>query len=322
MTPAQSPHLDAATLARHLAWPALIDAMSHMHRQDCQVPERLHYEVGRAGASAQDKATLLVMPAWSSRHIGLKVVNVFPANARAGHPALNSTYQLFSNETGTLIATLEGMALTVRRTVATSAAAAARLARDDARHLLVLGAGRVARLIPHAYARVRPLARVEVWDIDAGLAQTLVNELRMQGFEARIAPDLDAAIGRADMVSAATLSTRPLVHAHCVKPGTHVDLIGAFRPTMRESDDALMAHATIVVDTPMACHEAGDLCQPLQSGLLRRQAISTLADVVDGRHPGRRHAQEVTVFKSVGSARADLVAAALAVQAREASARP
>ncbi|HOV03505.1 MAG TPA: ornithine cyclodeaminase family protein, partial [Kaistiaceae bacterium] len=137
--------------------------------------------------------------------------------------------------------------------------------------------------------------------------------LSREGIAARVATDLEAAVRDADIVSCATLSKAPLVCGAWLKPGAHLDLVGAFRPDMRESDDAAVRRASLFVDTRAgALEEGGDLADPIARGVVSAADIrADLADLVAGRHPGRSAAEEVTLFKSVGTAIEDLAAARL-----------
>jgi ornithine cyclodeaminase len=258
------------------------------------------------------------MPAWEDaarpeRFLGTKIVTVFPGNTARGLPGLTSTYILYDGHTGTQLALLDGNTITGRRTVAASALAASFLAREDAKSLLVLGSGRVASLIPEAYLAVRAIDEVKVWDIDPGGAQRLVRRLTDQGLTASIATDLETAVRSTDIVSAANLATSPLVRGEWLRPGTHVDLIGGFTPLMREADDETVRRASVYVDTLEATHEAGDLVQPIHNGSFSEDQIRASLDQLcrnDG--PARTSREEITYFKAVGTALADLAAAKMA----------
>lgn len=302
--------INADQLAELLPWPELVGRMKSMFASATTVPERLHYSVGNAGM--RETPTLLLMPAWNDEFLGVKIVNVFPDNAQHKIAALNSTYLLYSNKTGQTLASIDGNQLTAMRTAATSAAAADFLARKDATHLLVVGAGRVASLIPAAYSAVRKLQSVKVWNRHPEAAEKFVAQLRTKGFNASVTNDLKAAVENSDLISAATLSTQPLILGAWVKPGTHIDLIGGFRKNMREADDALVANATLFADTKMAWVEAGDFIHPLKWGLIEADAITTLDKLCSGQHAGRNDEKQITLFKSVGSALADIGAASLA----------
>src|ERR1700704_510843 len=182
-------------------------------------------------------ATLLRMPAWKPHDaLGVKIVNVFPGNNKKGLPGLHSLYCLFDAEHGTPIALLDGNVITARRTAAVSALAASYLARSDAVSLLVVGAGRIASLLPEAYREVRAIRRVSVWNPTPAAAQVLIDRLRALDFDASVAPDLEAAVRAADIVTCATLATEPLVLGDWLHPGIHLDLIGSFTAQMRETD--------------------------------------------------------------------------------------
>lgn len=169
-----------------------------------------------------------------------------------------------------------------------------------------------ARRVPEAYRAVRPIAEVSVWDINRESAARMVADLSNRGFLASIETDLEAGVRNADIVSAATLATSPLIQGAWLSPGIHVDLIGGFTPKMREADSEAVRRATVYVDTPEALHEAGDLSQPIASTLISANHIrGTLAELARGAISGRSNPQQITLFKAVGSGLADLVAAKL-----------
>jgi ornithine cyclodeaminase len=258
------------------------------------------------------------MPAWhdtqrSSRYLGIKIVTVFPGNTGRGIPGLTSTYMLYDSLTGEQLALIDGNTITTRRTVAASALAADYLARKDASRLLVVGAGRVASLIPDAYRAVRQIEHVDIWDIDAASATRLARRLEQQGVTVAVVEDLEQAVGAADIVSAATLATTPLVKGEWLRPGTHLDLIGGFTPAMREADDEAIRRSAVFIDTTEALHEAGDLVQPIKAGVFSDEMVrSTLDELCRRDHPARTTAEEITLYKAVGTALADLAAATMA----------
>lgn len=300
------PAVDAA-----LPFAALIEALRQGFAAGCTAPVRHHHPVPRSGA---DAATLLIMPAWQQdRRLGVKVVQVSPGNEARGLPTVDGLYLLFDAVTGTPLAVMDGKAITERRTAAASALAASYLARPDASRLLVIGAGAIAAMLVPAHATVRPIERVRLWNRSEAKAHALAQRLAHDGFAVEVVRDLDAAVAAADIVAAATMSAVPLVKGAAVRPGTHVDLVGAFNPALRESDDALLAGASLFVDTrDGAMKEAGDLVQAMASGAIDETAVQAeLAELCRGEHPGRRSPDEVTVFKSVGAAIEDLVAANL-----------
>ncbi|ANN67035.1 ornithine cyclodeaminase family protein [Bordetella bronchialis] len=300
---------DSATTAARLPFDRLIPALEKMFVQGCTVPRR-HNHILHDTDGAKD--SLLIMPAWQDDYLGIKHVTIYPGNGSRGLPGLHSTYTLYNAVNGVPLALIDGDQITVRRTAAASALAASFLARQDARKLLVVGAGNVATALAPAYAAVRDIRQVRVWDRYPEKAATLAAALATQGFDAAAAPDLDAAVREADIVTCATLSQEPLVRRACLRPGTHVDLIGGFQPFMRESDDATFADTSVFVDTEEALDKAGDLLSPIAAGVFRRDGVlATLEALCRRAHPGRRAADEITVYKAVGAASEDLAAAML-----------
>lgn len=304
---------DAHSTRAALPFPALIDALDAMFVAGCEVPLRHTHKVDVADAP---QGTVLIMPAWQANgFLGIKTVNIFAGNSARGLPGLFSTYVLYDARTGQPLAQIDGDEITSRRTAAASALAARHLARADARHLLVVGAGRVARLLPDAYRAVRPIDTVTVWSRRRDAAETLAGEWRDAGFDAVATDDLAQAAARADIVSCATLSHSPVVHGAWLRPGTHLDLIGSFTPQMREADDACFAASRLFVDTPEALQKSGELLEPMANGVFTAADVAgTLESLCRGQTTGRRSATERTVFKSVGTALEDLAAAILVYQ--------
>ena len=228
---------------------------------------------------------------------------MFAANATRGLPSLHAVYTLFDAASGVPLALIDGAALTARRTACASALAASYLARADATRLLVVGAGRVASLVPMAMAAVRPIQQVRVWNHRSEGAHTLARTLCEQGLRAEATDDLHGAVQHADIVSCATLSTQPLVRGESLRPGTHLDLIGSFAPDMREADALCVGRAMVFVDTDEALAKAGDLLQAIAEGTFEYDALQgTLEQLCRGQRGGRANASEITLFKSVGSA--------------------
>jgi ornithine cyclodeaminase/alanine dehydrogenase-like protein (mu-crystallin family) len=296
--------IDAAEIAQRLPFDRLVSALREGFIAGAEVPTRHHHSIGTVG-------TLLLMPCWvSGGYLGVKMAGVFPGNRDRDLPSVHSTYLLCDATTGEQLAMLDGAELTRRRTIATAALAATYLARPDARTLLVVGTGAVASLAAHAYRAIRPITRVLVWNVRPAGAEELTAALCCDGFDARTVTDLSTAAAQADIISCATLATAPLLRGVWLRPGVHVDLIGSFRPDMREADDDAISAGPVFVDTPDALAESGDLSQPLADGTLSHNDIrATLAELCRKQHVGRSHTAEITVFKSVGTALTDLAAA-------------
>ena len=303
--------VDAAATAAALPFETLVPALRTMFARGCDVPPRQVLGIAADPARGGEGITSLLMPAWlPGRYYGLKCVNVAPGNAMCGLPGVHASYLLHDASTGVPLALIDGSELTSRRTAAASALAADWLARTDARHLLVVGAGRVAALLPAAYRAVRAIERVTVWARRPEAAEALAARWRQQGFDAAAAADLAAAAAGADIVSCATLATEPLVRGAWLRPGSHLDLIGSFTPAMRETDDDALRGAGLWVDTDEALAKSGDLLGPLARGVFTAADVrGTLAALARGAARGRQQASERTVFKSVGTALEDLAAA-------------
>jgi ornithine cyclodeaminase len=264
--------------------------------------------------SARD--SLLLMPAWStgeSGAIGVKLVTVMPGNRERGLETVNAVYAVFDRASGAPLAVIDGDALTVRRTAAASLLAARYLARPDARNVLVVGTGRLAPYMARAHCARCEVTRLRIWGRNGEGAQTLAQTLRDEGLPAQAVDDLESAVRDSDIVSCATTATTPIIRGAWLAPGTHVDLVGGFRRSMREADDTAVCRARIYVDTYAgALTEAADIADPLERGVIGREHVrGELAELVAGSVAGRGSADEITLFKSVGTALEDLAAAQL-----------
>jgi ornithine cyclodeaminase len=308
--------LDREQVRERLPWDRLIDAMEAMFRQGCISPRRHHHDVvGKSG-----KATVLLMPAWQpDRTLGVKIVNVFPQNLSRGIPSVSGIYVLFDGTTGEPNAVIEGTELTARRTAAASALASKYLSRPDARWHLMIGTGRLSLNLIEAHRQVRPIEQVVVWGRNPNKAAAVATQAAALGVDAQATDDLASAVRKADIVTCATLSPLPLVKGEWLTQGTHVDLVGSFRPDLRESDDDVLRRADVIaVDTRAnALVEAGDIVQALNSKVIAADDIAAeLADLVNGQHCGRSDSKQITVYKSVGASIEDLAAALLVVQTK------
>jgi ornithine cyclodeaminase len=307
------PFVAADQVRAALPYPALMDALrvAFAEADQVQVPRRHAHPL-------PGDATLLLMPAWrAQRQLGIKLVTVTPSNRERDLPTVHALYVLSDTDTGAPLAIIDGEVLTLRRTAAVSALASRFLSRADSRSLLLVGTGRLAPEMVVAHCHARDIERVMVWGRSERKAQETIERIKQAGLPDHVSIDtelvLAAACAGADIICCATTSTEPLLRAEWVKPGTHIDLVGGFRPNMREADDALMSTTALFVDTlEGALAEAGDLVQPIQAGLLQATDIrADLSALARASHPGRQSPEQITLFKSVGSALADLAAAGL-----------
>jgi len=305
--------LGSSEVVAALDFPSLIESLRQMFRSGADAPRRHQVTIPVPG---QADGTLLVMPAWQGgRYIGIKLLTVFPDNGVHDKPSIMGRYLLLDGKTGEPMAMLDAPALTARRTAAASALAASYLARPDCERLLMVGTGALALHLIEAHAAVRPIVNVLVWGRDATKAAKLAHRLDRRSLKVAATTDLANAVRGAHIICCATASQTPLIQGHWLPLGVHLDLVGGFRPDMREADDDCIRRARIFVDTrDGAIHEAGDIVQPIEAGLLREDDIAgDLFDLTRGSRAGRRYHDQITLFKSVGSALEDLAAAQLAL---------
>ncbi|MBN9075745.1 MAG: ornithine cyclodeaminase [Rhizobiales bacterium 65-79] len=306
--------IPADEVDRCLNFPDLVEALREAFRAGAIQPTRHHHHVEKPDGAA---STLLLMPAWTDfaaagssegGYVGVKVVTVSPDNNALGKPAVMGLYLLLDGRTCEPRALIDGQRLTLWRTAAASALAATYLARKDASRLLVVGAGALAPFLARAHSAVRQIREIRIWNRTAANAERIAEALRQEGIAAVASENLDESVGWADIVSCATISSTALVKGALLKPGVHVDLVGAFTPAMRESDDEAVRRARVFVDTRAgAMKEAGDIVQALESGALaEKDIVADLAQLTRGEKAGRVSDGEITLFKSVGAALEDL----------------
>jgi ornithine cyclodeaminase len=306
--------LSAADVEGALDWDSLVERLRRAFRRGAEVPVRHHHEIANPGGP---EGTLLLMPAWrAGLHIGIKVVTIFPDNDARSLPSVMGTYLLLDGKSGAPIALIDGPMLTVKRTAAASALASSYLSRPDCERFLMIGTGSLAPYLITAHASVRPICNVLIWGRSPDKALRLAKRLDRPDFRVAATDDLEAAVRGAHVISCATLSKDPLVQGDWLQPGQHLDLVGAFRPDMRESDDTAIRRARVFVDTrDGALTEAGDIVQPIESGVLDPDDVAgDLFDLTRGERAGRRFYDQITLFKSVGTALEDLAAAELAAE--------
>ncbi len=301
--------ISAEEIKENLGWQDTIEALRQMFTDGCTAPVRHHHPMVLPG---QQEATMLLMPAWlPGKYAGLKLVNVYPDNNKKGLPTIMGSYLLMDGATGETLISMDAGELTARRTAAASALASDYLSRKDAKKLLIVGSGRLAGYLGFAHGAVRPLDEIRVWARSPVKAEVIVELYREAGYTSSVAPNLEEAASWADIISCATMSTKPLVLGKWLQRGTHIDLIGGFKPTMRETDDEVIAIAKVFADTrDGVLAEAGDLLIPMEKGVFKPEDIAAeLSELTSNYHPGRTSEDEITLFKSVGASLEDLAAA-------------
>ena len=301
--------LSAVDVARLAPYRDIVEALREGFRAGIATPVRHHHEISPV-------STLLLMPAWSKAWTGLKTVVVKTDNAALGFPTVQASYLLIENASGATVAMLDGTEITRRRTAAASALAADYLAVRDASTMTLVGAGALGSHFVRAHASVRPIKRVFVFNRTFAKSEALAAEFSKEGFEARAVTDLEAAVRQSDIITCVTTSTAPIVKGVWLKPGAHVDLAGAFKPSMRETDGDVVARSSVYVDTrDGALAEAGDLIQARDEGKFDFADIKgDLFDLCRDKVQGRTSPEEITLFKSAGTAIEDLATAIMVYQ--------
>ena len=276
-----------------LTWPGLLEAFEAGHR--LPKPDIKDLFVYRGPDTVLDRATWI-----DGLGALVKVATVIPSNAQRGLPTVNGSVTLYDDKTGELTALVDFHLVTKWKTAGDSLLSARRLARKDAKNFLLVGAGTVAKSMVQAYSSLFPDARFTVWSRSRASAQAM-------GLP--VADDLERAVKSADVICTATMATEPLIRGEWLQPGQHLDLIGAYKPGMREVDDTAMARARLFVDArATTIHHIGELIDPLKSGAITESHI--IADFYDDPATyTRRSDDEITIAKNGGGAHLDLMTA-------------
>ncbi len=296
----------------YLNYPQLIEELEKAFQREYVVPARMHYDY-KAKAGNGD-STLLLMPAWQNeRYVGLKVITISPHNPTGNLPTIQGIYLLMNAKNGQMLAQFDAGTLTNLRTAATSALASKYLSRSDAAVLLMVGTGALAPELIKAHCMVRPIKKVMVWGRNFKKAMDLSSRLNFDEISVEAIDDLNLGISNADIISTATSSPEALVFGDQLKPGQHLDLVGAFKPTWREADDNAIINSSVFIDTREGTlNESGELLIPIEKGLFHPDQIkSDLFELCKKIKVGRVHEDEITSFISVGYALEDLAAAEL-----------
>ena len=305
------PFADKEIIAKSLDFSELIQSLKEAFAHgSIETPTRHHHDY--ANPDAGINSTLLLMPSWEvGTDLGVKLVTVSPKNTDLDLPLIHGLYLLFNAVNGVPELLLDAKELTSRRTAAASALASSLISRDDSSTLLIVGTGVLAPHLIGAHSAVRPIEKVLIWGRNKQKAET-VKETMSGEVAIEVVDTIEDGMNQADIVSCATLSAEPLVLGKHMKSGQHIDLVGSFKPDMREADDEVISKASLFVDTETALKESGDLSIPLANGVLTKNDIqANLFELCSGSKTGRLSEEEITLFKSVGHALEDLIAARL-----------
>ena len=302
----------AAQVANGLSYPELIARLKLAFQEDTTQPPRNHYCLSTLNKPAE----MLIMPAWNQRAVAVKILTLFEQNSTDGLPVIQGVVVAFDPVRGQPMAIIDAPELTARRTAAASALASSYLSRTDASHLLIIGTGNLVPYLAQAHAVVRPLRRISIYGRDSRKAkETVQNVARVVGskIEVALARELSKSAREAQVITTATRSLDPVICYRWLSPGVHLNLVGGYRPDMREADAETIVNASLFADTRQGVLlEAGDITQPVSKGLITEQDIrADLFDLSRGRHVGRTGEDEITLFKSVGAALEDLAAISL-----------
>ena len=305
--------IDQATIEQQFDFAELVSRLgSAFGESSIEVPMRHHHDF--ANPAEGEDSTLLLMPAWNpGKDLGVKLVTVSPNNAKYDLPSIQGLYLLCDAHKGKPKALMDAKSLTAYRTAATSALASSLLSRKNSKTLLVIGTGALSANLIKAHSTVRPIEQVWVWGRNLEKAQAVAGQFADAAFKVEPIETISDVIASADIVSCATLSKTPLVLGEQLVPGQHLDMVGAYKPDMREADDKALLRSRIFVDHyPGAMKETGDIVIPLKSGVITQEDLqASLFELCSGSKTGRETREEITFFKSVGHALEDLVAATL-----------
>jgi ornithine cyclodeaminase/alanine dehydrogenase-like protein (mu-crystallin family) len=295
----------------HLNWTETADAIEAGHKLEAA-------EIGDLLLAKGDRS-MLSRGAWiDGVGLALKSVTIYPENSakQPPLPSVQGAMLIFDSETGALTSIVDGPLVTKWKTAGDSVLGARILARKEAKSYLVIGAGTVSKTLFQAYTEVFPgLETLTVWNRNRTRAEELVAEMAEEGIKVQVADDLEAAVKNADIISTATMTKEPILKGDWVQPGTHVDLIGAFRPDMREADDMLMRKGRLFVDArETTVGEIGELMIPMAAGVFDKDHVQgDFRDLCNGGQ-GRLSNAEITVFKNGGGAHLDLMTGSMIVK--------
>ena len=303
---------DRDEVVRHLPYAALIAALRTGLPAAIATPPRVHHVVGKPSD------LLMMMPSWrNGDRIGVKLTTVFPSNTAHGLSMIHAVYTLIDGRTGVPLAVMNGTELTLRRTAALAALATDLLASRRGGRLLIMGTGALAGAMIRSHLALGAWEQIAIWGRSPDKAKAVAATLAKDGITVEVAAEAEPAARAADVICCVTASQQPILHAAWVSPGTHVNLFGAYLPTMREGDSDLIAGAELYVDNrEAAMHEAGDVLIPLGEGRIAASHIQAeMRELLAAPPQGRGG---TTVFKSVGFGALDLIAAETVLAGSEA----
>ncbi len=290
----------------------LVDSLEEFHRNaPADLKDMLLSSVEKDPKSDNH---FLVRAAWSGgTALGLKAATIFPDNVEDyGRPAIHAIYALYDGRSGVPVAVIDGTAMTYYKTAADSALGSKYLANPNVSRMAMIGAGAMAPHLIKAHCELHPSIRqVSIWNRTFERAEKLAASLNLNHIEISSSRDIEAAVRNADLVSSATMTTEPIISGEWVSPGTHLDLVGAYRLDMREVDDEAITKSRIFVDSrKTTVGEIGEIEIPLRNGIIRESSVlADLYELCSKKAEGRISEQDVTLFKNGGGGHLDLMTA-------------
>jgi 1-pyrroline-2-carboxylate reductase [NAD(P)H] len=305
--------ISAQQVDQVLDFPLLINALQQGFAKEFTMPPRQVWPLTPGSPEA-----FALLPAWNEQVIAVKAFSYFPDNAELQLPALHASILLYRRDNGVPLAWVEGSSVTCWRTAAVSALASRYLARPDARTLLLLGSGRLALPLIQAHLAEHDLQTLLLWGRNQAAVRQQCHRVQQlyPRLQVQVVQEINEACQQADIIVAATGSSTPLLFGNHIPPGCHVDLLGNHSPQQRECDTELVRRASVYVDDRNnVLNEAGELLIPIAEQQFSANDIrAELAELCRRNLPARQHRDEITLFKSVGTALSDLLCAELVLQ--------
>ena len=307
--------LDADRLLGCMPFTTLVEKLAALHREPIGLIDEMLME---SKDDADNISHFFIRTGWQpEKAVGAKVITVFPRNNRARErPSIQAVYILFEGVTGSPVACLDGTVLTWLKTAADSALGSQLLSRSDIASMLIIGAGQMAPHLVRAHCEIRPsIQRLQICNRNLDQAEALSRQLAqdLPGVDVTVATDLEQAVRGAELVCSAIATEEPVLRGEWLQPGAHIDLVGAYTPSMREADDECLRRGRLFVDArETTLHQIGELMIPLASGVISEaDVLADLSDLCQQKHPGRDRDDEITIFKNGGGGHLDLMCARL-----------
>jgi len=307
--------LDADAILDCMPFTTLVDELAALHREPVGIIDEMLVESTDADNNTNQ---FFIRTGWQpEKAVGAKVITIFPRNNKTAEwPSIQAVYILFEAVNGSPVACLDGTALTWLKTASDSALGSKFLSRNDIEAMLMIGAGQMAPHLVRAHCQIRPsLTGVQIWNRSIDKAQALCAQLAgdLPGIEFSATTDLETSARAADLICSAIGCQQPIIHGEWLKSGVHLDLVGAYTPTMREADDECLRRGSLFVDArETTLQQIGELMIPLASGVISEDdVLADFSDLCQQKHGGRSSDDEITIFKNGGGGHLDLMCARL-----------